>query len=36
ELYFKKQLGHTSAEMPRRYQRRRDQFRVNLTRASGL
>ncbi|RUY25865.1 site-specific integrase [Mesorhizobium sp. M7A.F.Ca.US.001.04.1.1] len=36
ERYVQKQLGHTSAEMTRRYQRRRDRFRVNLTRASGL
>ncbi|WP_201026445.1 hypothetical protein [Paramesorhizobium deserti] len=31
-----KQLGHASAEMNRKYQRRRDRFRTNLTRASGL
>lgn len=36
ERYVQKQLGHASAEMTRRYQRRRDRFRVNLTRASGL
>jgi integrase len=36
EHYVQKQLGHTSAEMTRRYQRRRDRFRVNLTEASGL
>ncbi|BAV52705.1 phage integrase (plasmid) [Mesorhizobium loti] len=36
ERYVQKQLGHTSAEMTRRYQRRRDRFRVNLTKASGL
>lgn len=36
ERYVQKQLGHTSAEMTRRYQRRRDRFRVNLTRAAGL
>jgi len=36
ERYVQKQLGHTSAEMTRKYQRRRDRFRVNLTRASGL
>lgn len=29
-------LGHASAEMTRRYQRRRDRFRVNLTQAAGL
>lgn len=36
ERYVQKQLGHVSAEMTRRYQRRRDRFRVNLTKASGL
>ncbi len=36
ERYAQKQLGHASAEMTRRYQRRRDRFRVNLTKASGL
>ncbi|OWU68088.1 tyrosine-type recombinase/integrase [Phaeobacter sp. 22II1-1F12B] len=36
ERYVQKQLGHTSAEMTRRYQRRRDRFRVNLTTAAGL
>lgn len=36
ERYVQKQLGHASAEMTRRYQRRRDRFRVNLTRALGL
>jgi hypothetical protein len=30
------QLGHASAEMTRRYQRQRDRFRVNLTKAAGL
>lgn len=30
ERYVQKQLGHASAEMTRRYQRRRDRFRVNL------
>lgn len=34
--YVQKQLAHTSAEMTRRYQRRRDRFRVNLTKAAGL
>lgn len=28
ERYIQKQLGHTSAEMTRKYQRRRDRFRV--------
>ncbi|MGB3244249.1 MAG: tyrosine-type recombinase/integrase [Sulfitobacter sp.] len=36
ERYIQKHLGHASAEMTRRYQRRRDRFRVNLTRAAGL
>ena len=36
ERFVQKQLGHASAEMTRKYQRRRDRFRVNLTRASGL
>lgn len=36
ERHIQKQLGHASAEMTRRYQRRRDQFRVNLTKAAGL
>lgn len=36
ERYVQKQLGHTSAEMTRRYQRRRDRFRINLTKAAGL
>ncbi|MER9599449.1 site-specific integrase [Mesorhizobium sp. M0244] len=36
ERYVQKQRGHASAEMTRKYQRRRDRFRVNLTKASGL
>ena len=36
ERYVQKQLGHSSVEMTRRYQRRRDRFRVNLTKAAGL
>jgi integrase len=36
ERYVQKQLGHASAEMTRRYQRRRDRFHVNLTKAAGL
>ena len=36
ESYVQKQLGHASAEMTRRYQRRRDRFRINLTKAAGL
>ena len=35
EPYVQKHLGHASAEMTRRYQRRRDRFRVNLTRRRG-
>lgn len=34
--YVPKQLGHASAEVTGRYQRRRDRFRVNLTKAAGL
>lgn len=36
ERYVQKQLGHASAEMTRHYQRRRDRFRINLTKAAGL
>ncbi|MEP0961957.1 MAG: tyrosine-type recombinase/integrase [Roseobacter sp.] len=36
ERYVQKHLSHASAEMTRRYQRRRDRFRVNLTKAAGL
>ncbi|MEM1431229.1 MAG: tyrosine-type recombinase/integrase [Pseudomonadota bacterium] len=36
ERYVQSHLGHASAEMTRRYQRRRDRFRVNLTKAAGL
>lgn len=36
EARIQKQLGHASPEMTRRYQRRRDRFRVNLTKAAGL
>jgi integrase len=36
ERYVQKQLGHASAEMTRRYQRRRGRFRINLTKAAGL
>jgi integrase len=36
ERHVQKQLGHASAEMTRRYQRQRDRFRVNLTKAAGL
>ena len=33
---IQRQLGHASAEMTRRYKRRRERFRVNLTKAAGL
>ncbi|MBN9529895.1 MAG: tyrosine-type recombinase/integrase [Alphaproteobacteria bacterium] len=36
ERYAQKQMGHASAEMTRRYQRRRGRFRVNMTKAAGL
>lgn len=36
ERYVQKQLGHASPQMTRTYQRRRDRFRVNLTKAVGL
>lgn len=36
ERYIQKHLGHASAEMTRRYQRRKDRFRINLTKAAGL
>ena len=36
ERFVQKQLGHASPEMTRLYQRRRDRFRVNLTKAAGL
>ena len=36
ERYVQKQLGHTWAVMTRRYQRRRERFRINLTKAAGL
>lgn len=36
ERYVQKQIGHASVEMTRRYQLRRDRFRVNLTKAAGL
>jgi integrase len=31
-----KHLGHASVKMARRYQRKRDRFKVNLTKAEGL
>ncbi|MDE2017320.1 MAG: tyrosine-type recombinase/integrase, partial [Hyphomicrobiales bacterium] len=36
ERHVQKHLGHASVEMTRRYQRRRERFRINLTKASGL
>lgn len=36
ERHVQKYLGHASAEMTRRYQRRHDRFRINLTKAAGL
>lgn len=36
EAHVQKHLGHASPEMTRRYQRKRDRFKVNLTKASGL
>ena len=36
ERHVQKQLGHASAEMTRKYQRQRDRFRVNLTKAVGV
>jgi len=36
ERYIQKQLGHVSAEITRRYQRRWDRFRINPTKSAGL
>ena len=36
EFHVQKHLGHASAEMTRRYQRKRDRFTINLTKAAGL
>jgi integrase len=36
EAHVQKHLGHASAEMTRRYKRKRDRFLVNLTKAAGL
>jgi integrase len=36
EAHVQKHLGHASAEMTRRYQRKRDRFQFNLTKAAGL
>ncbi len=35
ERHVQKQFGQLSAEMTRRYQHRRDPFRVNITKAAG-
>ena len=36
ERHVQKQLGHASPEMTRKYQRKRDRFKINLTKAAGL
>jgi integrase len=36
ERFVQKQLGHSDPKTTRKYQRRRDRFRANLTKASGL
>jgi integrase len=36
ERFTQKQLGHASPATTRRYRRRREQFRVNMTKAAGL
>lgn len=36
EGHVQRHLGHASPEMTRRYQRKRDRFRINLTKAAGL
>jgi integrase len=36
EAHVQKHLGHASAEMTRRYQRKRARFTINLTKAAGL
>lgn len=36
EAHVQKHLGHASAEMTRRYHRKRKRFRVNPTKAAGL
>ena len=35
EAHVQKHLGHASAEMTRRYQRKRDRFTINLTKGGG-
>jgi len=36
EAFVQKHLGHASPDMTRRYKRRRDRFRTNMTQAAGL
>ncbi len=36
EVHVQRQLGHASVDMTRRYQRRKERFKVNLTKAAGL
>jgi integrase len=36
ERFVQRHLGHTTAEMTRRYQRRGERFKINLTKAAGL
>jgi integrase len=36
EYQVQRQLGHASATMTRRYQRKRERFCLNLTKAAGL
>ena len=36
EAHIQRQVGHASAEMTRRYKRKRELFGVNLTKAAGL
>jgi integrase len=36
EAHVQRQLGHASVDMTRRYQRRKERFKVNLTKAAGL
>jgi integrase len=36
EYQVQQQLGHASVTMTRRYQRKRERFRLNLTKAAGL
>jgi integrase len=36
EAHVQRQLGHASVDMTRRYQRRKERFKINLTKAAGL